>query len=617
MQQNKKQRSDASVRIIKIGMIVLVLIIMGRLFQLQILQYDKYSPISRQNALRQEIISPARGLVFDRNGDLLVDNEPIYSITVTPAKYDTAKTPLLAKILNIPVTEMKERIDKATAYSWQRSSKVFTEIDFETFSLIEENIWKLPGVGHQIESKRHYPVDSLQASHLFGYLREVSEKEYLESDKYHLGDKNGKSGIEQQYNDRLWGEIGTEYTLVNAMGQSLGSFDEGSNDEAPVKGNSLYTTVDADLQVLAEDLMEGKVGAVVALNPQDGGILAMVSAPQYDIRKLSGRIDGDYWQSINTNPENPLYNRAISSRQPPGSTFKPMMALIGLDMGIITPQTTVYNPGYYYRGRRYGDHADKGTYNLTKAIQNSSNTYFFWMMDKIASGGKLNQWHDMAVDFGLGVKTGIDLPYETDGILPDSAYFNSEIGVNKWGLGDVLNLGIGQGYVSTSPLQMALMTAEIANNGYRIRPHIVHTIQRENGEMLKVNAPREKIDWVDQSEIDIVKQGMRQVVTEGSGRYYADLDSVKTAGKTGTAQNPHGEDHGWYVAFAPLDDPKIAIAVLMENSGFGSQSASPVAGLLMEQYLTGGISAKREWIYDYVKNFKPKNDQTAALNAER
>lgn len=603
MQKNKKQRSDLSIQVLKVCMIFLTLVIFFRLVQLQILEYDKYNPQSRDNALRQEVTAPARGLIYDRNGILLVDNEPIYSITITPATYNPKATPLLAELLNIPVDSLENRIEKARAYSWQRSSRLLTEIDFQTFSTIQENIWQLPGIGHQIESKRHYPIDSLKASHLFGYLREVSEKEYQESDEYNLGDKIGKSGLEISYNNQLWGERGVDYTLVNAMGQSLGSYDEGSSNEAPVKGNELHTTISAELQVLAEDLMEGKKGAVVAINPQTGGILSMVSAPQYDIRKLSGRVDHDYWQSVNSDPGNPLFNRAIASRQPPGSTFKPLMALIGLKMGIITPNTEIYNPGYYYRGRRYGDHADKGTYNLIKAIQNSSNTYFFWVMDKIATGGHLNQWHDMAADFGLGAKTGIDLPFEVNGILPDSAYFNRAIGKNKWGLGDVLNLGIGQGHMAVSPLQMAVMTAEIANDGYRIRPHIVRAIKKENGEILQNSFPKNRIEWIEQKDIDVVKQGMRQVVTEGSGRYYAKLDSVAIAGKTGTAQNPHGEDHGWFIAFAPYDNPQIAIAVLMENSGFGSQSASPVASLLIEKYLTGEINNPST--YNYVKNFKP------------
>jgi len=263
-------------------------------------------------------------------------NEPIYSITITPASYDQENTPILAELMDVPVKEVKKRIKEARSYSMYRSSRLFTEVDFKTFSVIQENIWQLPGIGHQIESKRHYPVDSLQASHLLGYLREVSKEEYLKTKSYHLGDKVGKSGLEMSYEEHLRGALGTRYIRVNAMGQNLGSYQDGAIDESPQKGSDLYTSIDTELQLLAEDLMKGKRGAVVALNPNDGSVLSMVSAPQYDIRKLSGRIDFDYWQSVNADTTNPLYNRAISGKQPPGSTFKPLMALMGLELDIIS-----------------------------------------------------------------------------------------------------------------------------------------------------------------------------------------------------------------------------------------------------------------------------------------
>jgi len=607
MQYRQKKRKNISIRVLQVGFILLSLIILGRLFQLQIIEHDTYGPLSRKNSLRQETVSPARGLIYDRNGKLLVDNEPIYSITITPASYDKKNTPLLAKLLDVPIEEVKKRVKAASEYSWYRSSRLFTEVDFKTFSMIQENIWRLPGIGHQIESKRHYPVDSLRASHLLGYLREVSKKEYLNSHNYHLGDKVGKSGLEMAYEDQLRGKAGTEYVRINAMGQNLGSYQNGAIDEAPQKGSDLYTTIDTDLQLLAEDLMKGKRGSVVAIDPEDGSILSMVSAPQYKIRKLSGRIDTDYWKALNADTTNPLFNRAISSRQPPGSTFKPLMALMGLKMGLITPQTTIDSPGYYYRGRMYKDHADPGKYNVVKAIQESSNTFFFWLMDRMVSTKGINRWHDLASSFGFGHKTNIDLPNESAGILPDSTYLNRVLGKGKWGIGDQLSMGIGQGFLSTSPLQMALLTAEIANGGYHIQPHLVRAIKRNNGKILLTNAKKKKIKWVTDKEVSVVKEGMRRVVTKGTGRYYANLDSIAVAGKTGTAQNPHGQDHGWFICFAPVDNPKIAVAVLVENGGFGSISAAPIASLIVEKYLTGKISPQRKRrVYDYVKNFKPR-----------
>jgi len=608
MQYRKKQRTQISVRVLQVCIIVLGLIILGRLFQLQIIEYDTYSPLSRKNSLRQKVINPARGLIYDRNGSLLVDNEPIYSITITPASYDKDNTPVLAQLMDVPIEEVKKRVQEAQNYSLYRSSRLFTEVDFKTFSVIQENIWRLPGIGHQIESKRHYPVDSLQASHILGYLREVSKEQYLQTKSYHLGDKVGKSGLEMAYEEHLRGTLGTEYIKINAMGQNLGSYRDGAIDEAPTRGSDLLTTIDTDLQMLAEDLMEGKRGAVVAMNPNNGSVLSLVSSPQYNIRRLSGRIDTDYWKSINADTTNPLYNRAVSSKQPPGSTFKPMMALMGLEMGIITPETTIDNPGYYYRGRRYNDLADPGKYNVGKALQESSNTFFFWLMDKIVNKESIDRWHELASTFGFGQRTNIDLPNEVSGTLPDSTYLNRVLGEGKWGIGDQLSMGVGQGFMSATPLQMALLASEIANGGYYVQPHLVSSIKKSDGSVLLTNPQKEKIDWVDPENIEVVKNGMRRVVTDGSGRYYADLDSIKVAGKTGTAQNPHGQDHGWFICFAPLDNPKIAVAVLVQNGGYGSISAAPIASLLVEQYLSGEIN--RSYVYNYVKTFEPKKQTT-------
>ncbi len=603
MTRRNRDRSHLSVWILKVGMLCLSFIILGRLFQLQVLQYDRYKPQSRANAIRKNIVEPARGLIYGRSGQLIVDNVPTYTVTVTPAIYDSTNTPLLASLLNVPFKELKKRLREARAYSWHRTSQLYKDLRFNTFSAIAENIWRLPGIGHQIESKRHYPIDSLMASGILGYLGEVSRQEYLNSELYNLGDRIGQMGIEMIYNKDLSGKEGTKYIKVNALGQSLGAFNDGANYIAPIEGNALFTTIDVDLQLLSEELMEGKTGALVALDPDNGAVLAMVSAPQYNIRKLSGQIDQAYWDSLTSNPANPLFNRAIASQQPPGSTVKPVQALIGLELNLITLETEIYNPGYYYRGRRYNDHAETGTYDLVRAIQNSSNTYFFWLMDNIVNEYSLDRWYKMVSDFGLGSKTGIDLPFEEPGILPNSTYFDKVFGTGQWGLGDMLNLGIGQGRFAASPLQMAAIAAILANGGYRVQPHLVHAMKNKE-EYVAFNTDKIKIEWIDKEDMQAVRWGMRKVVTEGSGRYYADLDSIKVAGKTGTAQNPHGQDHGWFIAFAPYDDPEIAIAVLVENGGFGSISAAPVASLIIEKYLTDQIN--RPYVYNYVKTFEPR-----------
>jgi len=446
----------------------------------------------------------------------------------------------------------------------------------------------------------------MKASHILGYLREANENDYVKSKTIRLGDKIGKSGLELIYEDSLRGELGMNYLKVNAFGQSLGSFTKERSPLPPVQGDNIISTIDSELQFFAEELMKGKSGAVVAMDPNTGEILALVSSPEYDVSRLAGRIDTEYWQEINTDSTKPLYNRAISSRQPPGSTFKPLMGIVGMELVIVTPTTEIYNSGSYIRGRAYNDLAEPGSYNLEKAIAYSSNTYFLSLMDKITTSGKLNQWSSLIKDFGLGVPNKIDLPSANQGIIPDSTYLDKRFGKRKWSLGDVLNLGIGQGLISASPLQIAQMTSSIANGGYKITPHLVKATQLPDGTINYRKAEHTKIEWVKDIYLETVKKGMRRVVLEGGGRYYANIPGIEVAGKTGTAQNPLGQDHGWFTSFAPIDDPKIVVTVFLENSGFGSISAAPIASLVIEKYLTGEIQKKRMYVYNYVLNFVPR-----------
>jgi len=469
---NSSNRIRTSILALQVIMVLLCLVVLGRVFYLQIVQYDVYDELGEKNSIRQEYVDPARGLIYDRNMKLLVDNQPIYSITITPVNFEDENIPLLAQLLEEPDSLINVLVNDAKRYSRFRTSKLISDIDFKAFSLIQENLWQLPGIGHQIDSKRNYPAE-MTGSHIFGYLREADESDYQSNESIRLGDKIGKSGLELIYEEDLKGDLGINYLKVNALGQSLGRFNDEKNSIAPVQGDNIITTIDADLQAFAEKLMKGKSGGIVAMNPNNGEILALVSSPEYEVRKLAGRIDKEYWQFINSDSTRPLYNRAISSRQPPGSTFKPLMGIIGLHLGIVTPQTEIYNSGYYIRGRAYKDLADPGLYNMESAIAHSSNTYFFSVMDKIATTGQLNAWSKLAKDFGLGVPNDVDLPSANRGILPDSTYLDRRFGKKKWGLGDVLNFGIGQGLVSASPLQIAQMTSSIVNGGYKIDPHLL------------------------------------------------------------------------------------------------------------------------------------------------
>lgn len=586
--------------------------ILGRIFYLQVIEYEVYEALGEKNSLRQMYVDPARGLIYDRNGELLVDNQPIYSVTITPVNFDDSKISLLAELLGESDSLVTTMVDKAKNYSRFRSSKLISDISFKSFSLIQENLWQLPGIGHQIDSKRNYPSE-MMGSHIFGYLREADNKDYEGNEAIRLGDKIGKSGIEMIYENSLKGERGVDYLTVNALGQTIGTFADQKTEKPPIQGNNIITTIDAELQVFAEELMKGKSGGVVVMKPKTGEILALVSSPEYDVRKLAGRIDKEYWQFINSDSTRPLYNRAISSRQPPGSTFKPLMGIIGMHLGIITPETEIYNSGYYMRGRPYKDLAPPGNYVLESAIAKSSNTYFLHIMDKIATSGKLNEWSKLANDFGLGVQSSIDLPSANKGIIPDSTYLDRRFGKKKWGLGDILNFGIGQGLVSASPLQIAQMTSTIANGGYKIKPHLMYAIEKSNGEIIKNPVYTEKIDWVKDYYLTSVKEGMRQNVIEGSGRFYGPIPDIEIAGKTGTAQNPFGFSHGWYTSFAPYDNPEIVVTAFIENAGWASVSAVPVASLIIEKYLTGEI--KRQWIYDRVINFEAKEDNSEATGS--
>jgi len=585
---------------------MLCLVVLGRVFFLQVVEYEQYSLQGERNSIRQEIIPPPRGLIYDNKGELLVDNVPIFTLTINPANYDTSNNSLVADLLEIDASIIRDQVSKARNYSWYRSSPLISDVDFEHFSVIQQNLWRLPGIGHQLESKRNY-TQKVNASHILGYLREADREDFNSNKNIHLGDKIGKSGLELIYQEELRGESGVEFKRVNAYGQTLGSFNLSSERKNAIEGANLISTINSDLQAFAEDLLIDKTGAIIVMNPNNGAILTMASSPNYDVDRLAGRLDQAYWAEINSDTTRPLYNRAISSRQPPGSTFKPLMGIIGLEEGLITPKTIIKNTGGYQRGRLYRDIAPKGDYDLAKAITYSSNTYFYKLMDDIATSGRLNIWSERVKEFGLGSPLEIDLPSATTGIVPDSAFLDRWFGKSRWGLGDLINLGIGQGILSVSPLQVATMTSAIANDGYRIYPHLVERVETTFGSSSPYLKSPKKIEWVKQEHLDIVKEGMRGVVQEGSGRFYVKNDVIDIAGKTGTAQNPHGFSHGWFTSFAPFESPEIVVTVFLENAGFASISAAPIARLLIEEYLMGSHSS---YVYNYVKTWEPREDDS-------
>ena len=599
---NQTDRKNINYLILQIGVILFFLLLFGRLIQLQIVQHDVYNPISERNSIRQETVSPARGLVFDRNNQLLVGNQASFTILITPANFDRSTIPFLSEITGVDQEIIHQRVDEARRFSLHRPSRLLVDVSFDIFSNIQENIWQLPGIDYQVEGKRSYPGGA-RLSHTLGYLAEITREELAVSDKYRLGDQVGRSGIERIYEPFLRGQTGTQFVTVNAFGRSLGSYNEGFLDINPVKGADLHTTLDLELQLLAEKLMEGKTGGLVAMDPKTGGILAIVSAPDYDNERLAGRIDREYWRALNSDTSTPLFHRAIATTQPPGSTIKPIMGLIGLEAGLITPSTNIYCSGGYQRGRFYRCLRHHGNQNIAQAIETSCNTFFYALMDRYVTRFGLNSWTEKIKSFGIGVTNRIDLNNERSGLVPDSTWFERNFGRWNWGLGDLINLGIGQGAMGASPLQMAVSTAAIANGGELLQPHIVRKISHEDGSYEYTNPEKAPITWVQARNIETVRRGMRKAVTDGSGRHYVNLRDVSISGKTGTAQNPHGQNHGWFISYAPEEDPEIVIAVLLENAGFGSVSAAPIAGLLYEQYFYGEI--RRQHVLDMMLNFEP------------
>jgi len=586
------------------GFVLLIFaIFFGRLIQLQVIEHEIYNPLSERNSIRQEVINPARGLIYDRNGQLLVGNEPSFTITITPLNFNPENIPLLSEITGLDELIIFENVESARRYSLHRPSRLLIDVPFEIFSKIQENIWRLPGVDYLVEGKRSYP-SGVRLSQTLGYLAEITREELTQSEGYRMGDQIGRSGIENMYEESLKGFNGTRFVTINAFGRSLGSYNDGNIDIMPEKGADLLTTIDVELQKLAEELMVGKTGGLVALDPRTGGILSIVSAPDYENEKLSGRIDRDYWVSLNTDESRPLFHRAIATTQPPGSTLKPMMGLIGMELGIITPETVIFCPGGYQRGRFYKCLKEHGNQTIAQAIETSCNTYFYALMDRIIGRTGLNYWSSLMKTFGLGQRNGVDITNERPGIIPDSSYFDRNFGVRKWGVGDLISLGIGQGAMGASPLQMAVATSVIANGGYRVQPHVVHAVSTDGQEWQATNPEKEPVSWIQDNHLEAVRKGMRRAVRDGSGRYYVELDDIAIAGKTGTSQNPHGQNHGWFIAYAPEENPEIAIAVLLENAGYGSISAAPIAGLMFEQYFYGEV--RRENVKDMMLNFVPE-----------
>jgi penicillin-binding protein 2 len=559
------------------------IIFLGRLIQLQLLYQDVYGKRSEENSIRPIAHDPLRGLIFDRYGKLIVDNRPSYTVSIIPAEFHESSINYLAQILQLDPEFIKDRIHKGKIYNRFAPTKIKRDIDFQTLSLIEENKLKLPGVEYQVESKRFYPTNA-KAPHLFGYTKEVSDQQVTSMpDQYRPGDIIGVSGLEASYENSLMGQKGFELITVNAKGQMLGAYNDGKSDIIAKEGNDLFLTLDADLQAFAESLLSDKRGSVVAIDPANGGVLALVSKPDFDLMNFGGVTPADIWNALNADPSKPLFNRATLTRYPPGSTFKMVLAAAALQNGTITTNWRVNCTGTFRFGNRpFKDVHVHGSTNIVEAIQRSCNVFFYQLILKTG----FNSWTQMGQEFGFGSTTGIDILEENPGLLPSEEYFDRVYGKGKWTQGYLISLSTGQGEVGVSPLQMACYAATIGSRGLYCKPHVVQQIQdKQTGQCKEISTETRRLD-VSREVWDIICEGMLRCVNSSGGTgSAARVPGVLVAGKTGTAQNPHGKDHAWFIGYAPSENPKIAICVLVENAGFGGVVSAPIAGLCIEKYL--------------------------------
>ena len=598
------------VRIYAAVVATLFLILGGRLVQLQLISTDAYSGAAAGNAVRERPVEPARGAIYDQDGTLLVDNRPTYTIMLTPRYFDRSKTGLLADLLSVPDSVVTRKLEEARAWNPFRPSRSFREVSFDTFSRVQEHLYELPGVSHEIELRRRYHTQA-EATHALGYVREISNRTLSQKrdDGYRAGDYIGKTGLEKAYEPMLRGSRGSEFVLVNVRGTELKPYRDGTQDKAPVGGYDLHLALDHEVQALAESLFVGKRGAAVALDPDNGEILSFVSEPAFDPSLFSEAVSGAAWDSLRSHPSDPLFNRAVRSGFPPGSTWKPFMSLVALEEGIISPRERLDCPPGYRIGRRtFKNHGmkDEGLITVEKALEVSCNTFFYQIMDRM----ELKTWHHWAREFGFGQEAPLDIGEQAAGLIPDSSYYDRMYG--RWTDGYTINLGIGQGDMSVTPLQLARYTAALANKGTLPSPHFVQKmVHPRTGEVHRPDLPPPERIPIDSTYFETVREGMRRVMTDGTGKW-VQIPGISSAGKTGTAQNPHGEDHSLFIMFAPFDDPEIAIAVAVENAGYGATAAAPIASLMAEEYLKGSIAdtwERRYWkkqLRDSVRSAPPK-----------
>ena len=576
---------------------LIILIYLVRLFTLQLLS-DDFKKNADSNAFLQRIQYPARGIITDRNGELLVYNQPAYDVMVIMNEQIGVDTMDLCQSLHITREWYEHRMEEIKdsrrnpGYSKFTQQLFMSQLSTEEFSRFQEKLFRFPGFYIQKRSIRQYRHP--YAAHILGDVGEVNPDDLSQDQYYQSGDYIGKLGVERSYENELRGVKGKEILLRDARGRLKGHYQNGKFDVAPVPGRNLKLSIDLKLQALGERLMKGKLGSIVAIEPSTGEVLCMVSSPTYDPKMMVGRQRGKNHILLSQDTHKPLLNRAIMGQYPPGSTFKTSQALTFLQEGIITPGTAYScTHGFHNRGLTVGCHGHGSPLPLIPAIATSCNGYFCWGLYYMFGNRKkyptvqdaMTRWKDYMVSMGFGYKLGIDLPGEKRGMIPNAPYYDKAYRGDWSGL-TVISISIGQGGVNLTPLQIANLGATIANRGYYIIPHVVKEVQ---GQPLDTLYTKKHYTMVERKNYEYVVEGMRHAVVGGTCRT-ANTSMYEVCGKTGTAQNPHGQDHSVFMGFAPRNNPKIAICVYVENGTWGATYGVPIGALMMEQYINGKLS---------------------------
>lgn len=584
---------DQGQRWVILGIFCLVAVVfLIRLFYIQVIQ-DSYKLSANSNVLRNVIDYPSRGLIYDRKGKILVYNEAVYDLMVTPREVKNIDTAQLCTLIGISINDFVKKFQKAKIYSPYKSSIFEKQLSAETYAALQEKLYKFNGFYVQPRSIRKYPFRS--AAHLLGYLGEVDDK-LVEKNPYYLqGDYIGISGIEQSYEKELRGRRGVRYVLVDVFNREKGRFEDGKYDTLAVAGESLTLSLDAELQQYAEKLLQNKIGSAVAIDPSTGEILAMVNNPTYDPNLLVGRVRSKNYGKLLMDPSKPLFNRAMMAYYPPGSTFKIINSLIGLQEQTINEHTLFGCAAGYRVGNIFVHcHPHSSPLEIRTAIAVSCNSYYCQTFRSVIDNKKyakseeaFDKWRNYVLSFGVGKKINVDMPHELKGNVPTVAYYDKFFGKSRWKSSTIISLAIGQGELGITPLQMANVSCIVANGGYYFVPHVVKNIGEKH--YLPEGFKQKNYTAIDQSYYDIIQDGMQKVFEAGTARG-SQIKDLVMCGKTGTAQNPHGENHSVFFCFAPRDNPKIAVAVLVENAGQGARFAAPIATLMVEKYLRDSIS---------------------------